>query len=70
MVGIDVIAIEQEARQRRAEDMRRGEPVFLVRMGLYVRLLGETALGACGTLSGLLRPLFSWNPQAGRLRLS
>ena len=66
MNPIDIVALEREARQMRAEEMRRLSGVLAERMGLYFSLLGGT-LGSLGKLiSVALRPLFSWNPQ--RLR--
>jgi hypothetical protein len=46
--------------------MKRLEAVAVERMGVYVRLLGETALHALDLLSELLRPLFSWTPERRR----
>lgn len=64
MARIDIIAIEEEARRLRAEDLRRGEPVFAARTGLYLSLLAGTLLEATALAGESLRWLFSWNPQA------
>lgn len=63
MAPLDVIAIEQEGRRLRAEDLRRGEPVFAQRGALYVHLFGESLRGLTSGLSDALRLLFSWNPR-------
>jgi hypothetical protein len=66
MSRIDIIEIELEARRLRAEDLRRREPVFAPRLALCLHLAGENLLAAAGFFGRLLRPLFSWNPQAHR----
>lgn len=69
MAPIDIVAIEQEARRLRAEEMRRIERVCAQRMGLYFRLLGGSFISVLAWLSEALRPLFSWNPQAPRSKV-
>lgn len=64
MSPIDIAAIERRARQLRAEEMRRIEGLFAERMVLLGRLLAATALSAALTVAQMLRPMFSWNPQA------
>ncbi|HEX8988595.1 MAG TPA: hypothetical protein VF816_11600 [Rhodocyclaceae bacterium] len=69
MRSIDIISIERQARQLRAEDLRRRQPVLGPRLGLCLRLAGGT-VGAMGAaLEAIVRPLFSWNPQAHHGRL-
>lgn len=64
MNPIDIPAIERRARQMRAEEMRRIEGLFVDRLCVTGRLLAATTFSALLSLAGLLRPLFSWNPQA------
>jgi hypothetical protein len=66
MAPIDYPSLERYARELRAQEMKRLEAVAVERMGVYVRLLGETALHALDLLSELLRPLFSWTPERRR----
>lgn len=66
MAPIDIVAIEQEARRLRAEEMRRIERVCAQRMRLYFRLLAGSLLLALALFGEALRPLFSWTPQAPR----
>jgi len=66
MPPLSIAAIEQEARKLRAEEMQRVQGLVSVRLRLYGRLLGATALSGLAAVSKLLRPLFSWNPQARR----
>lgn len=70
MARIDIIAIEGEARRLRAEDLRRGEPVFAERFRLCIELYGESLRSLDAVLNGMLRPLFSWNPQANKVHPS
>lgn len=66
MFPVDIGVIEQEARRLRAEDLRRGEPVFSERSRLYLRLFGASLVSAAVFVGEVVRPLFSWNPQAHR----
>lgn len=66
MNRIDIISIVEEGRRLRAEDLRRGEPVFAERGRLYLRLMWTALCPACGALNDALRRLFSWNPRAHR----
>lgn len=66
MAPIDYPSLERYARELRAQEMRRLEAVAAERMGVYARLLGETALHALSLVSELLRPLFSWTPDRRR----
>jgi hypothetical protein len=70
MVTLNIIVIEQEARRLRAEDLRRGEPVFAERTLLCAHLLGASVASLATALGRALRPLFSWNPRAHRPHLS
>lgn len=70
MARIDFIAIEEKARRLRAEDLRRGEPVFAERIDLCLRLYAESLRSLNAVIERVLRPLFSWNPRAHRARLS
>ncbi len=63
MPPLNIAAIEQQARQLRAEEMQRIQGLVSARMRLYARLLGATALSGLVAASESLRPLFSWNPQ-------
>ncbi|MDD5250526.1 MAG: hypothetical protein PHY45_16220 [Rhodocyclaceae bacterium] len=60
MAPIDIPALEQRARDMRAEELRRLEGVFLERMRVYARLLGASLLLLLEFVSEALRPLFSW----------
>lgn len=64
MSPIDIAAIERRARQLRAEEIRRVEGIFAERMVLLGRLLAATAFSAALSFAQMLRPMFSWNPQA------
>jgi hypothetical protein len=66
MAPINIPAIEQKARQLRAEEMQRIEGIFSDRIGLYGKLLAGTVLTGAIALTELVRPLFSWNPRASR----
>lgn len=68
MTHIEIIAIERQARQLRAEEMRRLSGILAERMNVYFRLLGGTLVSLGSLLSEILRPLFSWNPRELRLR--
>lgn len=67
MLPLDITAIEQRARRLRAEEIRNVPGVMSARMRVYGQLVGNTlltALTALSAVSEILRPLFSWNPQA------
>jgi hypothetical protein len=64
MSPIDIAAIERRARQLRAEEIRRVEGLFAERMVLLGRLLAATVFSAALSVAQMLRPMFSWNPQA------
>lgn len=64
MNPIDIVRIEQEARQLRAQELQRIEGLIAARVALYGRLLAGSALSALAALGESLRPLFSWNPKA------
>ena len=59
MDKLDTTAIIMEAREMRAEELRRIKGLVGKRLSLYLGLLaGSAAAGA-----NSLQPLFSWNPQ-------
>jgi len=68
MSHIDIVAIERQARQLRAEEMRRLSGIMAERSSAYLVLLGNTLVSLGGALSAVLRPLFSWNPRELHLR--
>jgi hypothetical protein len=59
MVTYDTNEIVRQAKQMRAEEMRRIEGLMTQRLRLYFRLLAGSAVDACNAL----QPVFSWNPQ-------
>jgi hypothetical protein len=70
MARIDIIAIEEEARRLRAEDLRRGGPLFAERIDLCASLYAESLRPLSTLINRLVRPLFSWNPRQHRAHLS
>lgn len=66
MTRIDITDIERQARQMRAEEMRRLSGIFSDRLGVFFRLLGGVVVTLARLVGEGLRHLFSWNPQ--RLR--
>jgi len=64
MLPLDITAIDQHARQLRAADMQRTPGLMSTQMHLYGRLMAASLLTGLIALSKVLRPLFSWNPQA------
>ena len=68
METIDIPAIERHARQLRAQEMQRLHNLFGERARLYALLAGSSLLSLLEGTSELLRPLFSWNPQAAPSR--
>ncbi|MCE9569279.1 MAG: hypothetical protein K8R10_04595 [Rhodocyclales bacterium] len=64
MAPIDITRIESEARQLRAEEMRRINGLVSARLALYGQLMAATALTGLKAIADVLLPLFSWNPQA------
>ncbi len=67
---IDIIAIEQHARQLRAEEMQRLQGLLAERIRLLALLAGGTLLSLMEAVGEILRPLFSWNPQRRRETLA
>lgn len=67
MFPIDIPAIEQQARQMRAEEMQRIEGLISARLRVYGGLLAGTLMSALAAIGRSLRSQFSWNPQAHRL---
>lgn len=59
MDTIDTNEIVRQAKQMRAEEMRRIEGLVTARLGLVLRLLA----GSAADVGNSLQPLFSWNPQ-------
>ena len=68
MSHIDIVAIERQARQLRAEEMRRLSGIMAERTSAYLDGLGNTLVSLGGALSAVLRPLFSWNHREIHLR--
>lgn len=66
MEAIDIVAIERRARALRAREMQRLSGIFADRMGAYGRLVRQSFIDAGLAAANLIRPLFSWNPQARR----
>jgi hypothetical protein len=64
MSPINHAEIERRARALRAQEIQRYQGIIADRLGLYLRLLGESILAGLSMASTALRPLFSWNPQA------
>ncbi|MFC5299916.1 RSP_7527 family protein [Azospira restricta] len=65
MSPYDIAAIERRARELRAEEIRRLNGLFAERLCVLGRLLAATGFSAVIALAEAIRPLFSWNPQAG-----
>ena len=63
MLPLSIPAIEQKARQLRAEEMQRSRGLVSARLRLYGQLLGATALSGLIAIGESVRPLLSWNPQ-------
>ena len=59
MINYDTNEIVRQAREMRAEEMRRIQGLMTARLVVYVRLLA----GSLADAGEALRPLFSWNPQ-------
>jgi hypothetical protein len=59
MNSYDTNEIVRQAREMRAEEMRRIQGLMTARLVVYVRLLAGSLVDA----GEALRPLFSWNPQ-------
>jgi hypothetical protein len=64
MLPLDITAIDQHARHLRAADMQRNPERMSAQMHLYGQLLAASLLTGLIALSEVVRPLFSWNPQA------
>ena len=63
MYPIDIPAIERQARELRAAEIQRINGLFAERTQLLTRLAARSILAGAQTVSEILRPLFSWNPQ-------
>ncbi len=59
MEALNIAKIEKQAREMRAEELRRIQGLMAKRLALYFRLLA----GSVADAGEALRPLFSWNPQ-------
>lgn len=66
MDPIDIAAIEQRARQLRAEELQRIQGLLSARLRVYGHLLGASLHTGLVAASESLRHLFSWNPRTGR----
>lgn len=64
MYPIDIPAIERQARELRAAEIQRMNGLFAERTHLLTRLAAKTAAAGAHAISEMLRPLFSWDPQA------
>ena len=64
MAPIDVTRIEYEARQLRAEEMRRINGLIGERLALYGQLMATSAVTGVKTIVEVLLLFFFWNPQA------
>jgi len=64
MRPIDIPAIEQEARELRAAEIQRINGLFAERVELVAKLAAASTVAGAHAFSEMLRPLFSWNPQA------
>lgn len=67
---IDIVAIEQHARQLRAEEMQRLEGLLAERIRLLALLAAGTLLSLVEGAGEIIRPVFSWNPQHRRETLA
>ena len=70
MYPIDIPAIERQARELRAAEIQRINGLFAERTQLLTRLAARSILAGAQTVSEMLRPLFSWNPQESSAPLS
>lgn len=70
MHPIDIPAIERQARELRAAEIRRMNGLFAERTQLFTRLAAKSAVAGVHAISEMLRPLFSWNPQESSAPLS
>ncbi|MBL8421500.1 MAG: hypothetical protein JNK92_12790 [Dechloromonas sp.] len=64
MYPIDIPAIEYQARELRAAEIQRMNGLFSERAQLLTRLAAKSTVAGAHAISEILRPLFSWNPQA------
>ncbi|UCV12670.1 hypothetical protein KI614_05515 [Dechloromonas denitrificans] len=61
---IDIQRIEREARALRAQEIQRLQGLFAERLSLYAVLMGHSLLALATSIGEIIRPAFSWNPQA------
>ena len=66
MSFINVVVIEQEARQLRAKEVQRISGLVSARLRVYLGIIGATTMIGLTAAGKALRPLFSWNPHAHR----
>lgn len=65
---IDIQRIEREARALRAQEIQRLQGLFAERLSLYTVLMGHSLLALATSIGEIIRPAFSWNPQADAQR--
>jgi hypothetical protein len=64
MQPIDIPSIEQQARELRAAEIHRVHDLFAKQAEVVGHLATASTLAGLNAVSQMLRPLFSWNPQA------
>lgn len=62
MDKFDTREIVRQAKEMRAEELRRIEGLIAARLARHLRLLA----GSVANAGEVLRPLFSWNPQTAK----
>lgn len=68
MKMIHIPSVERQARQLRAREIQCRQGLFSESARLYVVLLGSSLLSLMESVADVLRPLFSWNPQASTVK--
>ena len=63
---IDNAEIIAQARQMRAEEIRRAQGQIGKRMSTIAGLAAKSLTAGLSALAELIRPFFTWNPQAQR----
>lgn len=66
MQPINIPAIEHQARALRAAEIQRVHGLFAKQTKEVAHMAAASALAGLKTISRMLRPLFSWNPQERR----
>lgn len=64
MAPLDIIAIERQARQLRAEEIQRINGLVSARLQVYRRLLAAKLVAGLASVGKTLHSLFSSHPQA------